>query len=182
MTTVGSMTTIQPPSDPREEQRPAPLDGYQATGTPSRGPRPSSVEISFWVWVTYLTIGAINAVIGFIQRDRNRAEAIDAVIAQYPAMDRATIESIATVVVVGVAVIGLLIVAMGFGSAHLMRGGRNWARIVLAVLGCLSVLFFIGPVVTPMQALFQLLLLIAAIVMMFQRPANEWFRPRRTAR
>jgi len=25
------MTTIQPPSDPREEQRPAPLDGYQAT-------------------------------------------------------------------------------------------------------------------------------------------------------
>src|SRR3954447_13082363 len=107
------MTPIQPPSDPRGEQRPAPLDGCQATEAPSRGPRPSSVEISFWIWITYLMIGAINAVVGFIQRDRNRAEAIDAVIAQYPAMDRATIKSIATVVVVGVAVVGLLIVAVG---------------------------------------------------------------------
>ena len=180
MTTVRGMTTIQPPPDPPGEERPAPLDRYQTTDTPSRGPRPKSVEISFWLWVTYLTIGAINSVVGFIQRDRNRADAIDAVIAQYPAMDRAMIESIATVVVVGVAVVGLVIVAVGLGTAHLMRGGRNWARIVLTVLGCLSVLVLIGPVVTPLQALFQLLLLIAAIVMMFQRPANEWFRPRRT--
>ncbi|MGH3767352.1 MAG: hypothetical protein ACRDTX_19735 [Pseudonocardiaceae bacterium] len=171
------MTTIQPPTEPPGEQRPAPLD-YQATETPARGPRPRNVDTSFWLWVTYLTIGASNSVIGFIQRDRNRADAIEAVISQYPTMDRAMIENIATVVVVGVAVVGLLIVAVSLGSALLMRGGRNWARIVLTVIGSLSVLFLIGPVVTPLQALFQLALLVAAIVMMFLPPANVWFRPR----
>jgi len=180
MTTVESMTMIQPPSGPRGEQRSAPPGGDQATEAPTRGPRPRGVEISFWVWVTYLTIGAINAVVGFIQRDRSRAEAIDAVIARYPTMDRAMIESVATGVVVGMAVVALLFVAAGLSLAFGMRGGRNWARIVLTVVGSLGVFFLIGPVSTPLQALFQLLLLVAAIVMMFQRPANEWFRPHRT--
>ena len=148
---------------------------------PARGPRPNSVEISFWLWITYLTIGAINTVVGFVQRDRNRADAIKAVIDQYPAMDRSMIDSVATVVVVGVVVLGLLFVAACVSFALLMRARRNWARVVLTVVGSLSVLFLIGPVVTPLQALFQLLLLVAAIVMMFQRPANDWFRPRRPA-
>ena len=115
------------------------------------------------------------------QRDRNRADAINAVVAQYPGMDRSMIDSLATVVVVGVVVLGLLFVAAGAGFALVMRAGRNWARVVLTVVGSLSVLFLIGPVATPLQALFQLALLVGAIVMMFQRPANDWFRPRRPA-
>jgi hypothetical protein len=85
------------------------------------------------------------------------------------------------VVVVGVVVVGLLLVAAGISFALLMRAGRNWARVTLTVVGSLSVLFLIGPVVTPLQALFQLCLVGGGIVMMFQRPANEWFRPRRPA-
>lgn len=148
---------------------------------PARGPRPSSVDISFWLWITYLAIGAINSVIGFVERDRNRADAISAVIAQYPSMDRSMIDKVAAVVVVGVVVVGLVFVVASACFAVLMRGGRNWARIVLTVVGSLSVLFLIGPVVTPLQALFQLLLLAGAIVMMYQRSANDWFRPRRPA-
>jgi hypothetical protein len=158
------MTTIQPPFP-----------------APARGPRPSSVEISFSLWLTYLTIGAINAAVGFVHRDRNRADAINAVITQYPSMDRSMIDTVATVVVVGVVVVGLLLVAAGISFALLMRAGRNWARVALTVVGSLSVLFLIGPVVTPLQALFQLCLVGGAIAMMFQRPANEWFRPRRPA-
>lgn len=175
---------IQPPSDPPEQQHsapPPPARGYPRPEAPARGPRPNSVEISFWLWITYLTIGAINTVVGFVQRDRNRAEAINAVIDQYPAMDRSMIDSVATIVVVGVVVLGLLFVVAGVSFALLMRARRNWARVVLTVVGSLSVLFLIGPVVTPLQALFQLLLLVGAIVMMFQRPANDWFRPRRPA-
>lgn len=172
------MTSIQPPSDP-PEQRSAPPP--PAGGASGRGSRPNSVEISFWLWITYLTIGAINTVVGFVQRDRNRADAINAVIDQYPTMDRSMIDSVSTAVVVGVVVLGLLFVAAGVCFALLMRARHNWARVVLTVVGSLSVLFLIGPVVTPLQALFQLLLLVAAIVMMFQRPANDWFRPRRPA-
>jgi TM2 domain-containing membrane protein YozV len=116
------------------------------------------VEISFSLWVTYLAIGAVNTVVGFVHRDR-----------------------VATAVVVGVVVLGLLFVGAGVSFALLMRAGRNWARVVLTVVGGLSVLFLIGPVVTPLQALFQLCLVGAAIAMMFQRPANDWFRPRRPA-
>jgi hypothetical protein len=176
------MTTIQPPSDPPDQQRRlAPAGGYRRSETPARGPRPNSVDISFWLWITYLTIGAINTVVGFVQRERNRAEAINAVVAQYPGMDRSMIDSLATVVVMGVVVLGLLFVAAGVSSAVLMRGGRNWARVVLTVVGSLSVLFLIGPVVTPLQALFQLLLVVGGIAMMFQRSANDWFCPRRPA-
>jgi hypothetical protein len=178
------MTTIQPPSDPPRQHRSAPsapAGGYQRRQAPARGPRPNSVDISFWLWITYLTIGAINTVVGFVQRDRNRVDAINAVVAQYPGMERSMIDTLATVVVVGVVVLGLLFVAAGVSCALLMRGGRNWARVVLSVVGSLSVLFLIGPVVTPLQALFQLLLVVGGIMMMFQRPANDWFRPRRPA-
>lgn len=152
-----------------------------SSNAPARGPRPSSVDISFWLWITYLSIGAINSVIGFVQRDRNRADALNAVMAQYPAMDRSMIETVATMVVVGVVVLGLLFVAACISFALLTRAGRNWARVLLTVVGSMSVLFLIGPVVTPLQALFQISLLAAAIVMMYQRSANDWFRPRRPA-
>jgi hypothetical protein len=170
------MTTSPPPSN---SVPPPPSGDYPSPEAPSRPPRPKGLEISFWLWITYLAIGASNAVIGFIQRDRNRADAINAVIAQYPGMDRAMVESVATGVVLGMVVLGLLFVVAGLSLALLMRGGRNWARIVLPVLGCLSILVMIGPVGTDLQALFQFLLLVGAIVMMFQRPVNQWFRPRR---
>ena len=175
------MTTSLPPSNsvppPPSDVYPSPEVPHRAV--PPRAPRPKGLEISFWLWITYLTIGASNAVIGFIQRDRNRAEAINVVVAQYPGMERAMIESLATGVVLGMVVLGLLFAVAGLSLALLMRGGRNWARIALPVLGCLSILVMIGPVGTDLQALFQLLLLVGAIVMMFQRPVNEWFRPRR---
>jgi hypothetical protein len=152
-----------------------------SSNAPARGPRPSSVDISFWLWITYLSIGAINSVIGFVQRERNRAEALNAVVAQYPTMDRPMIETVASMVVVGVVVLGLLFVTACVSFALLTRAGRNWARVLLTVVGSISVLFLIGPVVTPLQALFQISLLAGAIVMMYQRSANDWFRPGRPA-
>src|SRR5262249_48838053 len=142
-------------------------------------PRPNGVEVSFWLWVTYLAIGAINAVIGFVQRDRNRADAISAVAAQYPAMDRAMIEKLANTVVLGLVVTGVLFVVASFTCALLMRGGRNWARILLTVVGSLGIPFMIHRFGTELQLMFQILLLAAAIAMMYLPPVNEWFRPRR---
>ena len=79
--------------------------------------------------------------------------------------------------------IGLLLVVAQVIFVFLMRGGRNWARIVLAVLGGLVVLFgLIGFAGTTgamgAGSLLQLLLLIGAIVTMFLPAANAWFCPR----
>jgi hypothetical protein len=64
--------------------------------------------------------------------------------------------------------------------------GRNWARIVLWVLGGLSVvsgLFSLGGAGATGQngfltaiGFFQLLLVIAGIVLLALKPSNEWYR------
>jgi uncharacterized membrane protein YfcA len=128
-----------------------------------------------------LTLGAISSLLALTQIDRLRTEAINQVATQNPTLDRSMIESVASAALTGTVMIGLVFVAAGFLFAFLMRGGRNWARIVLAVLGSLFGLFALlslasasGP--TAVSALVQLLLVVAAIVTMFGSQANAWFR------
>jgi hypothetical protein len=177
------MTTIQPSSDSGDQQWPAPTPGGgQVPALPQR-PRPRGVEISFWLWVGYLALGAIGVVVAFTQLDRVRAETVNA-LAEDPSLDRALIERVATGFFVGVLVTILVFIIAAFIFALLMRGGRNWARIVLAVLGGLAVLLgLLGLVGSAGPALgmgvLQLLLLVGAIGTMFGSAANAWFRPRR---
>jgi hypothetical protein len=141
------------------------------------------VEISFWIWIVNLAFGGISILVALTQIDRLRSETINSAVAGNPTLDRSVIESAATGVLVGTIVVGLLCVAVGFVFVFLMRGGRNWARITLAVLGGLIVLLRLfgltittGPVLA--ISVVQILLLMAAIVTMFGRAANAWFRPR----
>ncbi len=155
----------------------------EAFGAPARAARPRMVEISFWIWIVNLAFGGITILVALTQIDRLRSETINSAVAGNPTLDRSVIESAATGVLVGTIVVGLLCVAVGFVFVFLMRGGRNWARIMLAVLGGLIVLLRLfgltittGPVLA--ISVVQLLLLTVAIVTMFGRAANAWFRPR----
>ncbi len=154
------------------------------TPRPQAEIRPKEVEISFWLWISTIVLGLVGSVPIFFQFDQLRAQAINQALANEPTLDRSTIESVTTGALVAGAVIGLLLVVAQLLFVFLMRGGRNWARIVLAVLGGLVVLFgLIGFVGTTgamgAGSLLQLLLLIGAIVAMFLPAANAWFRPRR---
>lgn len=73
----------------------------------------------------------------------------------------------------------LLDVAM-VAFAFAMREGRNWARIVLAVLGGLRLLMLLFLLIAGASGLFVLvwLLVAAATATMFVAGANAWFRPR----
>lgn len=182
------MTTIPPPSDPHGQQRPLPPpppSGYPVPELAARAPRPRAVEISFWLWIVNLTLGAIGSVVALAQIDRVRTEAINKAIAENPTMDRSTISSVATGVLIGSVAVGLFFIAVGLLLVLLMRGGRNWARIVLAVLGALSVLFGLiglanntGPMLA--AAVVQLLLVVGAIATMFMPAATAWFCPGRS--
>lgn len=71
--------------------------------------------------------------------------------------------------------------------AILMRRGQNWARIVLAVIGGLLALFALvslvgGTVSDVVQALLTLVVVIAALVLMFTELANTWFAAQRANR
>lgn len=64
-----------------------------------------------------------------------------------------------------------------------MRKGRNWARIVLAVIGGLGVLSGFYSLTTESGGqlaltVVSLIVVIGAIVTMFLPGANPWFRPR----
>jgi len=162
------MTSNPPSPDPRGQLR---------------GPRPKEVEISFWLWIATVVLGLVSVLVTYPQIDRIRADAINEALAQDPTLDRSLIESVTTGALVAGIVIGLLIVVAELVFVFLMRGGRNWARIVLAVLGGLGVLFGLIGLAGATGSMLaiavpQLLLLIGAIVAMFLPAANAWFRPR----
>ncbi|MGH3800072.1 MAG: hypothetical protein ACRDTD_08075 [Pseudonocardiaceae bacterium] len=163
---------------------PPPSGGYPAGPAPLRGTRPKEVEISFWLWITTIVLGVVAALITYPQIEQLQADAIDQALAQDPTLDRSSIESITAGALIGGIVIGLLFVVAELVFVFLMRGGRNWARIVLAVLGGLFVLIGLFGLVVSAEAssaigLLQFLLLIGAIVTMFLPAANAWFTPHR---
>ncbi len=138
------------------------------------------VEISFWLWIATVVLGVLGLVVMYIQIDLLRAELVNSLLAQDPTADRSTVERFATVGSVVAVVIGLVLVGVQLLLVFLMRSGRNWARIVLAVLGGLGVLFgLIGLAASSVSGLLQLMVLVGAIVTMFLPTANAWFGPRR---
>jgi hypothetical protein len=96
-----------------------------------------------------------------------------------------TEDVVRTGIVVG-AVLGLVLIALNVLFLWSAWQGRNWARIVLWVLGGLSVLGGLyGLTADTGQtgfltslSVFQLLLLIAGLVLLALAPSNEWYRYR----
>lgn len=147
-----------------------------------REARPKEVEISFWLWIATLVLGVVGVVITYSRINQIRAEAINRTLTQNPSVDQSMIDSAMTTAFVTGIVVVLLVVAAEFVFVLLMRGGRNWARIVLAVLGGVGVLFGLIGFATgawSVIGLLQILLLIGAIVTMFLPAANAWFQPHR---
>jgi hypothetical protein len=157
---------------------------------PQAANRPKEVDTSFWLLISAVVLYWLSFAISY-SRQEGRDEAIRQILAGNPALDRATAENFATVVLTVVLVFGLFIAAVLIVSGFLMRGGRSWARIVLAVVGGVVLLFgLIGLLLAPTMGfagvsglsyvlgLLPFLLLAGAIVMMFRPAANAWFRPR----
>ncbi|MGH4017326.1 MAG: hypothetical protein ACRDSL_26055, partial [Pseudonocardiaceae bacterium] len=151
------------------------------------GPRPKEVDLSFWLWVTSFVLGLVGLVFFVGEFDTIRDAAVDEARRQTQreggAIDEAQLESItATILVIGV-IIGVLLSAVQLLIAFFMRKGRNWARIVLAVIGGLGVLSGFYSLTTESGGqlaltVVSLIVVIGAIVTMFLPGANPWFRPR----
>ncbi len=77
-------------------------------------------------------------------------------------------------------VIGLILLALEIFFMFKMRAGRNWARIVLTVLGVLSILSGLygltqGFTVGAIFGVISLLVVIAAIVFMYKPADRAYF-------
>jgi hypothetical protein len=152
---------------------PAAPPGYGQPGAPSAAlPRPSTVTYGIAAFLAETVLGLLSSIIVFAGFDsyvdsaaRSAGVAPDAVRAG---------------VLVG-AVIGLVFLVAYLVVLWFAWQGRNWARIVLWVLGGLSLvsgLLGLGnnTGLVSLLGVLQLLLLVAGIVLLALKPSGEWYR------
>jgi hypothetical protein len=174
--------------DPQQGWQGQPPYGYGAAPSapgyqfPSEAPeRPTTVRVGVGAFMATLILGIISSLVQFSDIDGLVAQAV--AVANDPAV---TQDVIRAGIVVG-AVIGLLLTALQALFIWFAWKGRNWARIVLLVLGGISVLFGLsalagagggvaGSGFLDSLSVFSLLLTIVGVVALALRPSTEWYR------
>jgi hypothetical protein len=145
------------------------------SGEPPQKPRPPrDVQISFWIWLLSAAITFVAGAQFASDKDAFLAEFLKSGSANGLSREDLLRVADATFVgmIIGIFAFGLLYVLFVFK----MRGGRNWARIVLAalaVLGLLSQAMTIGT--SDLLGLVSVLVSIVGLVMMFTPAANAFF-------
>jgi hypothetical protein len=181
----------------QQEQPPGWVSPVTAPMPPSRWEtgerrRPATVTASFWSWVaaTALIVIGLPGVFALqnerfaalLMADQTGGEPLDA--------PTARVASLITAVLFG---FGFLVLSTPYVVGFInLRGGKEWARVMLAILGPVGLLFglimlaaFIGgakdldPVYGAVWAVLFLLTTIVAIVLMFLPPSNDFVRESR---
>jgi hypothetical protein len=199
------MTSGHGGQDPQQGWQP-PQQGWQAPPPPGpygygpapSGPgwepppvpeRPTTVKVGVGAFLATLILGVISSLVQFSDIDGLVARTV--AISNDPAL---TADVVRAGLVLG-AVIGLLLVGLEALFIWFAWQGRNWARIVLWVLGGLGVLFGLaalggaaggvaGTGFLDALSVFSLLLTVVGIVALGAKPSNEWYAAvgrRRTA-
>ena len=171
-----------PPQYPGYAPAPAAPTGF---GAPEPLERPVTVRAGLGAFIATLILGLVSAVITFAQFDELVQAAL---VAQGSDAELGAIgeDVVETALIAGV-VFGLLLTALQVMFIWFAWNGRNWARIVLWVLGGLGVVGGLIGVVSPQPGMpgylvglsvFSLLITIAGIVLLALKPSNEWYRYR----
>lgn len=156
--------------------------------------RPKSVDMAFMLFLAAAVAGIISSLLNFVTADAVYDAQIEDAAEKLgiPADQLANTPEMGGVAAAGVGAgvfLGLILFAAWIACVFLMRDGKNWARIVLAVLGGFGILFgliglfgigllFSAGIVGIIQALLSLIqlgLTIAAIIFMFKSDANAYF-------
>lgn len=153
-----------------------------AWGAPPPVERPQAVRLGIGAFAATLLLSVISSVVTFSDVDGFIAQVQQA----SPGVEIS--ESAARAGLIGGAAFGLVIVALQVLFLWFAWQGRNWARIVLWVLGGLGVagglVGLLGGGAATVSGLLtflslvSLLLTVVGIVALAQKPASEWYRYR----
>jgi hypothetical protein len=173
-----------PPQQPYGQQYPGygPAPSAPAGfGAPAPVERPATVRFGIGALVASLVLGLIASLVSFSDIDTLVAETL-----QTTTDPAVTEEVIRSGIILG-ALIGLLLVGLEILFLWFAWQGRNWARIVLWVLGGITVLFgLVGVAAGGARStgfldsigLFQLVLTGVGLVLLGLKPSNDWYRYR----
>ncbi len=171
-----------PPQYPGYQPAPAAPTGF---GAPAAMERPVTVRAGLGAFIATLVLGLVSAVVTFAQFDELVQAAL---VAQGSDAELGVLgEDVVRTALIAGAVFALLLTALQIMFIWFAWNGRNWARIVLWVLGGLGVAGGLFGLVSPQPGmpgyltglnLFSLLITIAGIVLLALKPSNEWYRYR----
>jgi drug/metabolite transporter (DMT)-like permease len=158
-----------PPADEGDYGRPA-----------SRGAAPSSVLTAVKLMYARAVLGVLGVLLAFTQRGAIE----DIVREQNSDFTQSEIDNAVTAALVVTVIIGLVFLVLYVVLAQQVAKGRNWARIVTWVIAGLSLLSFLSTVASDSTGLSKALGLVGAIldigivVLLLQKPSNDYFRAR----
>jgi len=175
------------PQYPGYAPAPSAPTGY---GAPQPMERPTTVRAGLGAFIAVLILGLVSSIVTFADFDNimNAALAAQGTSTADLGVDRDSF--VRLVLIVGV-VIGLVMAALQIMFIWFAWNGRNWARVVLWVLGGLGVLSGLFAVASPRAgepgflvslSVFSLLLTAAGIVLLALKPSNDWYRFRKWQR
>jgi hypothetical protein len=155
----------------------------QGQAPPPAMERPTTVRAGIGAFVAALLVGLISSAVTLANFDAFVARAV-ATAAE--AGDTQLTEELIRASLMLVIVVVVLMAALEVMFLWFAWQGRNWARIVLWVLGGLAVVFGSAGLsggngqtgFTTSMGVFQLLFTAAAIVLLTLKPSNEWYRYR----
>lgn len=147
---------------------------------------PSAVRTSFLLWMVDIVLSLVSVVLLVLG-----GEELMMMVGGPPAETDPAFQQGATISLIVGVVFALAVIAVELLCVFKMRAGRNWARIVLAVVAGLSVvlgLVSLGETVAMLTAgglaaavgvisLIGIPLLAAAVVFMYLPAARAWFVP-----
>ena len=151
---------------------------YVPPPPPGSAEQPLTVRAGIGAFVVNFVLGIVGSLVAFSDIDDLVREA-----SRTTNDPDITDEVLRTAILVG-AVIGLVLVVLHALFIWWAWRGRNWARIVLWVLGGLAVFAGFGTLggdtgstgFLSALSVFQLLALLAGIVLLALKPSNDWYR------
>lgn len=152
-----------------------------STHTPSTA-APSTVTASFWLYVVGAILGIVGAIVLVAILPSQLAAGQDRLneALQGRSTNGVDVNGIASGALIGGAVFSVVLTVvfsvLTLVVARMMRRGRNWARIVLAVIAGLQLFGVAG---TYGAGAVHFLVMLAAAILSFLPASNAWFRAMR---
>jgi hypothetical protein len=152
--------------------------------------RPTTVRAGLGAFIATLILSLVSSIVTFADFDHIMAATLAAQGTSTADLGVDQDAFIRTVLIAGI-VFSLVFAALQVMFIWFAWNGRNWARIVLWVLGGLGVIGGLVSVATPRAgqpgflvglSLFGFLLTLAGIVLLALKPSNEWYRFRKWQR
>lgn len=172
-------SAFHPPSDRGGASSGHPEFGHPDPGYPARpaSARPTTVTYAFAALVINIALGLLAAILVFANHDAYIEQALRDTGREPGLASEVDVTSLAS----NVAVIGLLFVALWVMVLGFAWNGRNWARIVIWILGGLDLIDVFGAFDSPIVLVVVLdvvnaVLVLAAVILLALTPSNDWYR------